>query len=56
MVAFTAHYFGLNPMDVQQWRPGEIVRWYKAAQEEHEKVVDWEQGKFFGILVKMFGG
>ena len=55
MVAFTAHFYSLSPVQVAAWKPGEIVRWYRAAWETRERLMDEEHGKFFGILAKFFG-
>jgi len=38
MVAFTAHFYGIDPETVDQWQPKRIVKWHTAAVNLHNKL------------------
>jgi hypothetical protein len=45
VIAFTAHYYGISPLEVESWRTKEITEWYnEAALLEKEKWKSFNKG------------
>ena len=56
MIAWVAHWFGVSPMVVREWKRSDIATYYNEATKAHELEKRYEQSLLMEAISKLFGG